>query len=274
MPMAMYAAAREAVDRARARRGPDADRGDDLPLPRPRLRRRRRLHGQGREGRRRWPRDPVPRFARWLIAGGIATEARARRDRGGDRGRDRRRGRVRPRPVRFPDAGRTCDATSIAEEIAHERDLTRRPPTPITMRRRRSTRRSTTRWRPTRASSCSARTSPTRKAAASSASPRACRPDIGDQRVRSTPISEQAIIGAAIGAAHGRHAAGRRDHADELHRRWRWTMIVNHAAKLRFMSGGQTNVPIDDPHHDRRGLRFRRPALPTCSKPGSRTRPG
>jgi acetoin:2,6-dichlorophenolindophenol oxidoreductase subunit beta len=51
-------------------------------------------------------------------------------------------------------------------------------------------------------------------------------------RVRSTPISEQAIIGAAIGAS----LAGLRPVAE--------IMLMNHAAKLRFMSGGQTHVPI------------------------------
>ncbi len=65
----------------------------------------------------------------------------------------------------------------------------------------------------------------------------------GDLRVRSTPISEQAIIGAAIGAS----LVGMRPVAEIMLMNFTTVamdMIVNHAAKLRFMSGGQTHVPI------------------------------
>lgn len=65
----------------------------------------------------------------------------------------------------------------------------------------------------------------------------------GDHRVRSTPISEQAIIGAAIGAS----LAGYRPMAEIMLMNFTavaMDMIVNHAAKLRFMSGGQTHVPM------------------------------
>jgi pyruvate dehydrogenase E1 component beta subunit len=65
----------------------------------------------------------------------------------------------------------------------------------------------------------------------------------GSLRCRSTPISEQAIIGAAIGAALG----GYRPVAEIMLMNFTavaMDMIVNHAAKLRFMSGGQTAVPI------------------------------
>jgi acetoin:2,6-dichlorophenolindophenol oxidoreductase subunit beta len=65
----------------------------------------------------------------------------------------------------------------------------------------------------------------------------------GDVRVRSTPISEQAIIGAAIGSA----MAGMRPVVEIMLMNFMTVamdMIVNHAAKLRFMSGGQTKVPI------------------------------
>jgi acetoin:2,6-dichlorophenolindophenol oxidoreductase subunit beta len=65
----------------------------------------------------------------------------------------------------------------------------------------------------------------------------------GDARVRSTPISEQAIIGAAIGAA----IVGMRPVAEIMLMNFTavaMDMIVNHAAKLRFMSGGQTHVPM------------------------------
>lgn len=65
----------------------------------------------------------------------------------------------------------------------------------------------------------------------------------GDSRVRSTPIAEQAIIGAAIGSS----LVGMRPVAEIMLMNFTTVamdMIVNHAAKLRFMSGGQTNVPI------------------------------
>lgn len=65
----------------------------------------------------------------------------------------------------------------------------------------------------------------------------------GEARVRSTPIAEQAIVGAAIGAA----LAGMRPVAEVMLMNFTTVamdMIVNHAAKLRFMSGGQTHVPI------------------------------
>lgn len=65
----------------------------------------------------------------------------------------------------------------------------------------------------------------------------------GDARVRSTPIAEQAIVGAAIGAALGGH----RPVAEIMLMNFTTVamdMIINHAAKLRFMSGGQTHVPI------------------------------
>ena len=65
----------------------------------------------------------------------------------------------------------------------------------------------------------------------------------GEKRVRSTPIAEQAIIGAAVGAA----IAGMKPVAEIMLMNFTTVamdMLVNHAAKLRFMSGGQTHVPL------------------------------
>ena len=65
----------------------------------------------------------------------------------------------------------------------------------------------------------------------------------GAHRVRTTPISEQAIVGAAVGAA----IAGMRPVAEIMLMNFitvAMDQIVNHAAKLRFMSGGQTGVPL------------------------------
>jgi pyruvate dehydrogenase E1 component beta subunit len=65
----------------------------------------------------------------------------------------------------------------------------------------------------------------------------------GTDRVRDTPISEQAILGAAIGAA----IAGYRPVAEIMIMDFLAVcldQLANHAAKLRYMSGGQTSVPM------------------------------
>lgn len=65
----------------------------------------------------------------------------------------------------------------------------------------------------------------------------------GENRVWSTPISEQAIMGAAIGAA----ISGYKPVAEIMLMNFTavcMDMIFNHAAKLRYMSGGQTSVPL------------------------------
>ena len=65
----------------------------------------------------------------------------------------------------------------------------------------------------------------------------------GTDRVRATPISEQAIVGAAVGAA----IAGMRPVAEIMLMDFLAVcldQVANHAAKLRYMSGGQTTVPL------------------------------
>lgn len=65
----------------------------------------------------------------------------------------------------------------------------------------------------------------------------------GRERVRGTPISEQAIVGAAIGAS----LIGFKPVAEIMIVDFAMVcmdQIANHAAKLRYMSGGRTNVPI------------------------------
>ena len=65
----------------------------------------------------------------------------------------------------------------------------------------------------------------------------------GTDRVKSTPIAEQAIMGAAVGSA----LAGMRPVAEIMLMNFMTVamdQVVNHAAKLRFMTGGQTNVPL------------------------------
>lgn len=66
--------------------------------------------------------------------------------------------------------------------------------------------------------------------------------EFGD-RVRSTPISEQAFVGAGVGAAIG----GMRPVVEVMMMNFMavcMDQVVNHAAKIRFMSGGQTSVPL------------------------------
>jgi acetoin:2,6-dichlorophenolindophenol oxidoreductase subunit beta len=65
----------------------------------------------------------------------------------------------------------------------------------------------------------------------------------GTRRVRATPISEQAIIGTAIGLS----MVGYRPVAEIMFFDFitvAMDQIVNHAAKLRYMSGGATPAPI------------------------------
>lgn len=65
----------------------------------------------------------------------------------------------------------------------------------------------------------------------------------GRERVRGTPISEQAIVGAATGAA----ISGLKPVAEIMVVDFAMVcmdQIANHAAKLRYMSGGRTSVPL------------------------------
>lgn len=65
----------------------------------------------------------------------------------------------------------------------------------------------------------------------------------GRNRVLDTPISEAAILGAAIGAA----MEGQKPVAEIMIMDFisiAMDQIVNHAAKARFMSGGRTTVPL------------------------------
>lgn len=67
--------------------------------------------------------------------------------------------------------------------------------------------------------------------------------EFGEERVRDTPISEIAIIGAGLGAA----LAGMRPIAEIMFGDFLMCagdQLVNQAAKARFMSGGKANVPL------------------------------
>ncbi len=67
--------------------------------------------------------------------------------------------------------------------------------------------------------------------------------EFGPERVRDTPISESGFVGLGIGAA----MAGMRPVVELLFMDFALVsadQIVNQAAKLRYMSGGQVSVPI------------------------------
>jgi len=67
--------------------------------------------------------------------------------------------------------------------------------------------------------------------------------EFGEHRVRDTPVSETAIVGAAIGAA----ATGLRPVAEIMFEDWihlAMDQICNQLAKMRYMSGGQIKLPV------------------------------
>ena len=67
--------------------------------------------------------------------------------------------------------------------------------------------------------------------------------DFGEWRVRDTPIAEEAIAGVAVGAAF----VGMRPIAEMMTFNFSilaLDQIVNHAAKYRYMSGGQIRCPL------------------------------
>jgi pyruvate dehydrogenase E1 component beta subunit len=67
--------------------------------------------------------------------------------------------------------------------------------------------------------------------------------EFGPERVRDTPLSESAIVGAGIGAALG----GMRPVVELMTVNFSLLaldQVVNHAAALRHMSGGQLSVPL------------------------------
>ena len=67
--------------------------------------------------------------------------------------------------------------------------------------------------------------------------------EYGPERIRDTPISESGVVGAAVGAAMG----GMRPVVEIMTINFMllaMDQVVNHAAKLRYMSNGQITVPL------------------------------
>jgi pyruvate/2-oxoglutarate/acetoin dehydrogenase E1 component len=77
----------------------------------------------------------------------------------------------------------------------------------------------------------------------------------GPERVRDTPISEQAIVGAAMGAA----MTGLRPIAELMFSDFfavTWDMVANQIAKTRYMTDGQVSLPLVLRTANGSGLRF------------------
>ena len=77
----------------------------------------------------------------------------------------------------------------------------------------------------------------------------------GPRRVRDTPISEEAIIGAAMGAAmNGLRPVAEIMFSDFL--ATCWDMIANQVAKTRYMTDGQVELPLVIRTANGAGVRF------------------
>jgi acetoin:2,6-dichlorophenolindophenol oxidoreductase subunit beta len=77
----------------------------------------------------------------------------------------------------------------------------------------------------------------------------------GPRRVRDTPISEEAIVGAAMGAA----MAGLRPVAEIMFSDFFatcWDLVANQIAKTRYMTNGQVTLPLVIRSANGGGLRF------------------
>lgn len=79
--------------------------------------------------------------------------------------------------------------------------------------------------------------------------------EFGDRRVRDTPIAEQAILGAAMGAA----MTGMRPIAEIMFSDFFavcWDIVANEIAKSRYMTNGQVSFPLVIKSGNGGGLRF------------------
>jgi pyruvate/2-oxoglutarate/acetoin dehydrogenase E1 component len=79
--------------------------------------------------------------------------------------------------------------------------------------------------------------------------------EFGPRRVRDTPISEQAIVGAAMGAAMtGIPVIAELMFSDFL--AVSWDIVANQIAKTRYMTGGQVTLPLVIRTANGGGVRF------------------
>ena len=94
--------------------------------------------------------------------------------------------------------------------------------------------------------------------------------EFGAKRVRDTPIAEEGFVGAAVGAA----MLGLRPVVEIMTINFillAIDQIVNHAAKIHYMFGGQTQGAAGDPHARRRRPAARGDPLAEPRRSGSPT---
>ncbi len=230
------------------RRWPGAHRGPDVSPRRPLAGRSGQVPA-GRRGRGLDGTRPDP--GRAGAARSPRASARPRRSR--HRGRDARRGRrcrgERARAARSPIRRRSrpsCGATEARHGGTdlppgdRRRDRPGDGPRPAGRVHRRGRRRGR--------AACSRR-------------PRACSSGSAPERVRDTPISEQAIVGAVMGAAMtGLRPIGELMFSDFF--AVAWDMVANQIAKTRYMTDGQVQPAARPADRQRRRPALRRPAQP------------
>ena len=91
--------------------------------------------------------------------------------------------------------------------------------------------------------------------------------EFGPKRVRDTPISEQAILGAAMGAA----MTGLKPIAEIMFSDFLavcWDLVANEIAKTRYMTNGQITLPLVIRTANGAGSRFGAPILPLMALTG------
>ena len=254
--LAVYDAARRAVDRARSGGGPDA-----LEAVTYRMKGHAEHDAQAyvpKEELEEWrAKDPIERYARALVESGAASanelaaidqaiseevdrEVEFAEKSPLPAARVRARGRLRARPARSR-AGAFGLAGGRDERRAAPRRRRRRDAVegPDDLRRRDPRGPARGDASGTSGSSSSARTSAS--TAAPSRSPTASSSEFGEERVIDTPIAETAIVGAAVGAAMmGMRPVAEMQFIDFIS--CAFDMITNFAAKSRYRTG--VGVPL------------------------------
>ena len=234
--LACYAAATEAVARARAGEGPTLIEAKVTRLTAHSSDDQQTKYRSEDELTAEKARDPLPRFREQLREAGVLTdEIEARLAAEITAAVDDATDYAEAQPDPDPAGERRAASTPMARR--------RRTPTDAGAGRssRRSARRSPTRCAATRRSSCSARTSARR---AASSSPRTgCGREFGDERVIDTPLTESMIVGASIGAAvNGLRPVAEIQFADFIFPAF--NQIVSEAARMRYRSNNGYAVPM------------------------------
>ena len=245
--LAVHAATATAAARARAGEGPDADRGADLPPQGPLALRPGELPARGRAGALARARpDPAVTSGRWPPR--ACEQARARR--GARRGASATVAAALERAQSWADPG----------PARASRTSTREPDQSTYTTYSAITRGAwPTRSRPTRTSSCSARTSarPAARSRRQRGAARALR-----ARARAATRRSPSRRSSAPRSAPRCRACGRSPRScSPTSRASASTRSPNQLAKYRYMTGGQVAVPVTIRMANGAGAGFARPAL-------------